>query len=536
LYTAHFFSTVFGSIDYKKGTMKNTITSMLLLAALTIQGQVVLEKEILTNLKLTLVSHLELSNGDFLFVGSASPANQDSVMALIVKTDSLLQVLWAKRYKIFHKDRFQTISRLGGSYIVGGTARENFNTASGGSLMEIDTAGTVLWHEVYSSSYDDNTISVRAGSANSMLAFIRKGVNNTPTKICHVDATGSLLLTRIFSTGNTNLVAEAVTGDPIGNYYMTGYYFNPVLQENVFYVLSITETGVNWFKEYHIGRSATVSDITLTTTGLAVAGSCIDISFPTTTNSFVVSLDLLGNVLWAHEVGQNLAYNESASGIDAGGNGDLLITGQSNTAQGFQAMLYSLDANGLANYGKAYGMTGYQYFSRADDHINGQKLLTGSNSNGAYLALTDPAGNTACTTWPLTLVTDTLTMTVTSPVLTTGSQNVTPASPAMAVTSISAVIENVLCQGWTGTGESLQQLVKLYPNPATNHVCIHHPEGVSASDQIEVSDITGRYIPVPTVRSETETFMDVSGLSGGMYVVYVRSGSGTVSFRFVCRP
>lgn len=102
---------------------------------------------------------------------------------------------WIKRYKVFHDDLLRTIHpSLDGKLFIAGNARENFNQQSGGSVLKIDTAGNVIWHKVYSDSYDDGIIHVTQQADSSLVFFNRQGVSGYPIKVIHTDKNGSMIL------------------------------------------------------------------------------------------------------------------------------------------------------------------------------------------------------------------------------------------------------------------------------------------------------------------------------------------------------
>lgn len=104
------------------------LSLIFILSADQAHSQALIEKTFSSNLKVQHYQSIQLSNGDFVFTAAAYPASFDSSMALLIKTDSLLQVKWIKRYKMFHGDLFRTVKQsLDGNLIIAGSGRENFN-------------------------------------------------------------------------------------------------------------------------------------------------------------------------------------------------------------------------------------------------------------------------------------------------------------------------------------------------------------------------------------------------------------------------
>jgi hypothetical protein len=83
--------------------------------------------------------------------------------------------------------------------------------------------------------------------------------------------------------------------------------------------------------------------------------------------------------------------------------------------------------------------------------------------------------------------------------------------------------------------KSAQNNMQLYPNPANDKVFIHAPDDVSSIDKITIVDLLGRIILVkknPSLDAGVSE-IDVSGISNGIYQVWITSGKTTKNIKLL---
>ncbi len=498
-----------------------------ILAADHARSQALIEKTFGSNLKVQPYQSLQLSNGDFVFAASAYPASFDSSMALLIKTDSLLQLKWIKRYKVFHKDLFRTIKgSLDGNLFIAGSAREDFNQQSGGSLMKCDTAGNILWHKVYSDSYDDGVIYVSENADSSLMIFNRQGVSGYPLKVIHADKNGNILTWRTFYNSNIALNG-AVTG-PLNNvYYMAGVYQSPGSNSNSLFVCAFTAASFKWLKEYQFSRNVNTESVALLTDGnIGVAGNIADSIFPSSQNAWAMKLDTSGNVIFAYEYGQQQAYNEGVWKVIPSENGSMVLAGQANTASGAQALAFKVNNNGNVQFCKSFGNLAYQYFYDGFVLNDGRLLLNGSDFNLTYSSIVSSDGTSACSSSNRTFLTATMQLVIINPSVTVITSLKTPVSPSLNVTSFT-VTENLLCSGTIGLPDlnDLKNGISIFPNPVSQMLNIK----VASAEPVvfEIYDLTGRM-----VMTTEKLSVDVSSLSEGCYFLRVAVGDYSAIRKF----
>lgn len=458
----------------------------------TLLSQSLYEKELSGIGNLAISDVYTAPDGSRYLAGSVNPATVDSVMAVLIKTDSLSNILWAKRYKCFHKDLFTSITPLSdGNLILGGTIRENFNPLSGGSIYKIDTTGNEMWHKVYSDSYDDRVLKVFERPDNSLMLFIQYGVSGQPTKLIHTDNSGNIISQRVYEMNTQGIAATSVTADASHNYYMSGTLFNSSAGHSNLFICAVNESVILWIREYDFGRNADSYGITYTTDGnLAVNGSIPDTLFPSSYNTWILKTDLSGTVLWANEYGQTQAYNETLTGITPLPNGDILSTGQANTVAGSDALAFTVSASGNVLWTQTYHHFPYQYLYKGNVLPDGTLLLTGSSLSTAYLLRTTGQGLSGCSSTSRVFVSTPVPVTVAQLVVNDPGVTVTASTPGLTVTTPNLTI-NQICASSVGIDESPEQFLNIYPVPSNDQLFIQSTLRIK---KFEVTDITGRVI------------------------------------------
>lgn len=491
-------------------------------------AQPIIEKSFSNSMKLQFHKSIQLANGDFLFTVASYPVAVDSTMALLIKTDSLLQLKWSKRFKVFHNDFFTTVTWLqDGNLLIGGSIREDFNQLSGGSIYKMDTAGNVIWHKVYSDSYDDAVLNVFDQPDSSLMIFIRLGVNNYPTKVIHTDKTGNIISARELFNGSLALFAESVEADNSGNFYMAGTIYNTSTSLYSLFVCSVTESGFNWYKEYDFGRDVTSGGIVLLSDGnLGISGGIVDSVFSSSSNTWVAKLDIAGNIIYANEYGQSLAYTESLWQTLAADNAGMIFLGQANTSLGFQALGFKLNNAGNLQWCNSYGNFPYQYFYEGDILSDGRILIAGTDLNLAYTLITTPGGISACNSTARTFVTVPLQLIISNPVITTNTISLTPSSPALIISN-SPISENLICSGGVGIPEhSNTETLNMYPQPASEILYIN--AGKYKNYEIKIFNPIGELV----LKQKNNSQINISHLRNGIYELIFETNENRIAKKF----
>lgn len=91
-------------------------------------------------------------------------------------------------------------------------------------------------------------------------------------------------------------------------------------------------------------------------------------------------------------------------------------------------------------------------------------------------------------------------------------------------------MDNLVIQGFTGLEQFTAQDVKLYPNPADNHVWISTTKTI---DRLRVIDITGKEMINRIGENQQAMNFSVAELPSGVYLIQLVSGSETVTQKLI---
>jgi hypothetical protein len=245
--------------------MKKLIFLLLAWGSLTVSAQQLLETELNSDdFRLQMVDALPLEDGSSLLLGLGYPLSGfDSTLALVLKVDSSLNLLWARRFKEYARDDFSSLTRLAdGHVLITGTFRTSALAPKGGSLIKIDTVGNVLWDRLYADSFDDRIIAAFEQADGSIFLVDRKGVSNSPTKLLVIDAIGNLISSRAYvDEDQKGLVIDAAGTNGQGTYYLVGDQFDPVSSTTDIVVLAVDDSSLIWSQRYRLGRAGFCTEV-----------------------------------------------------------------------------------------------------------------------------------------------------------------------------------------------------------------------------------------------------------------------------------
>ncbi len=81
----------------------------------------------------------------------------------------------------------------------------------------------------------------------------------------------------------------------------------------------------------------------------------------------------------------------------------------------------------------------------------------------------------------------------------------------------------------TGTKETEQHVIKVYPNPAGQYVIISHPDGL-VIESVQLKDLNGKAL---NTKNMINNQLDISGLPAGVYTLHIRAGETNFVNRIV---
>ena len=77
-----------------------------------------------------------------------------------------------------------------------------------------------------------------------------------------------------------------------------------------------------------------------------------------------------------------------------------------------------------------------------------------------------------------------------------------------------------------------KNIISIYPNPATSAITIHQ-SSPSTNQQLIITDVTGREVYHQAINISTQTTIDISQLSNGVYFYQVTNNTETFRGKFV---
>lgn len=525
------------SFCFNTNVMKNLLLILCLSFTLSVSSaQPLLEKILSNEIKLAISDGVRFDDGNWMFSAFASSITPgDSAMAIVLKTDSSLTPLWAKRYKFLRRDDFSCMTPLSdGNVLVGGTMRQDFSNNNGGSVFKLDTAGNVIWHLMYDEDFDDRVLNIFEQADSSLMIFIREGVTNQPTKIVHATKDGNILSQRTFTANdNLGLLANEVVVDENERYYFTGSVFFEGTSE--LFVCSVDDDGLIWYKRFRFadrGVSSFVGSYIPADQTIMLGGTILD-TVGIFVNTWLAKLDLQGNLIWAKEYGRDEGYTESVSTISPLSNGDLMIHGRVFDDQGSQGFAMKIDSMGSPIWTRGYNPSspsvgiGNLFFLP-----DGRMLINANSGEKVFLITTTAEGENACSISEVSMNVADLSPTDTTYALTIENSAIQEFVPPLSIYDIS-INDSLLCMSSVGIQEVEVGLLAIYPNPVQNELTVVLPDGTVRKLECTIMDTFGRKIAPAMTRNSGEIRVDVSEISAGIYWILLHVDGNSYAQKFV---
>ena len=146
--------------------------------------------------------------------------NTNSSIAVVIKSDPQLNIIWTKEYNINSHDIFYSITPTSdGDFLIGGAiSHDIFDPPKGSSLIKIDASGNVLWNKLYEDLPDDKVIGISELEDGSLMLFISGDSSNESSKVIHTDASGSIISQQKIVTNSSGLSIRDVCEDTNENF------------------------------------------------------------------------------------------------------------------------------------------------------------------------------------------------------------------------------------------------------------------------------------------------------------------------------
>ena len=514
--------------------MKKIILALLLISN-SVYGQTLLEHTFNHSLNFGITDMLDLEDGNLLFTANAQPQNSDSILALVLKTDTAFNIQWVKRYKAFARDNFSIIRQANdGNFFLGGVMKQQFISQSGSSIYKIDPQGNVMWRKVYSRTADDRILEIFEQGDGSLMLFVRHGVTNQPTKIIHTDSVGNMISQRTYKIGNDGVKAEDVTTDNNGVFYMGGPWRDAQNNFYGFFITAVDESGLLWHKRYSLSRTSSVYSLDFTTDGFIIASGYLrDTTTAFEFHPVILKFDPTGNLVWGkeyREIGGNSANFFRPFAID---NGEMYVSGYVMDGINRNGLLAKLNTNGDLLWSNAYRKFTYHSIGEVRELFDDRLLLNSGANNAPYMLITTSEGISACSRDSISFANSSITVTDTSITPIVIDPMVIENIPAITI-GTTILSDSALC----ATAVSVQEIekdlqVELYPNPSDLQLVVSADVDLYEVDGVYAVNILGSRIVPPYTVSGSELIVDISSLSGGVYTLLIQINEQRISKKFV---
>lgn len=239
----------------------------------------------------------------------------------------------------------------------------------------------------------------------------------------------------------------------------------------------------------------------------------------------VARMTSTGDLIWARIV-------PDARGLDLAvspnGSSDVLVAGANYDAADSSLLVLGVDQFGTVQWGRSIGVPGTNYWEKANriclntdaTYTTAGTLVTpgtGWGYHGAYVVrFNDPMGSGAC--WqPTTHALVPIALPVNLP-----TYNVSDLSasgiPAPMSTGMTLALDDINCLsvGVSDWNEGFE--LGAWPNVVCDELRLRHP-ALGRPSKVDVVDCAGRMVNLNSTVGHTETLVDITDLSGGLYTI-----------------
>ena len=508
--------------------MKNLVI-LLFMGVSPLFGQIVKSVELTFPIPVSIREAIIDEYGNYYFTANHTSSTFDTSMSILIKTDSMFQVLWAKRYKILRRDDLKAISILSdGNLMIGGSARQDFSLQVGGCLIKIDTSGAVIWHKVYDGTGDDRVIGIFEQPDSSITALIRYGVSSRSDRLIRVTDMGELI-------AQVDLEADSrpVSGDQIiegrkGTFFLSGDQFDASIPKTIMFVSATHQTTSVWYKEYQFTSNVSPLGMTLTAdSAIVLCGYIFNDTLQNVWEALAVKMDTMGNVIWAKRVSQDQPFNFFFSEVMASLDSGVVLVGRVQNVNSSDAIAVQLDQDGNLVWATGQDASLQEVYSEVLVRADGQLVTVNSGADNSYLSLMSSNGLHACSEINF------------SPLVTDIPVSVIPKTPVaddpglvavdlpLEVTDLTAST-TLVCETSVSLEEKTWRHFFLSPNPNAGAFDLILPES-TGEIHLSLLDLAGRGQKISWTREGAHIRCIGENLSPGMYVLVAEDGIRRVS-------
>ena len=393
----------------------------------------------------------------------------------LIKTDSNGDLSCTKTYGGSDNDEIESMQPTSdGGFILAGFTQSYGAGSRDVLLVKIDSVGNLLWSKTYGGSGYEYASDVGQTSDGGYILVgytTSLGPSNGNVYLIKTDANGDSLWIKTFASNNS-YEFHSVEQTTDGGYVLAGSVNSFLASSNDFCIIKCDAAGnVTWMKR--IGGPDNENAFYAIQTndgGFIISGGTISFGVGMS-DALLVKIDSIGTVTWAKTYGG--VNNESIQFIQQTNDQGYILTGLTNaSASTSDVLLIKTDSVGNLMWTKSYGGPDIEYGDCVKQTNDNGYIIAGSfgfNLPDMCLIKTDANGNSGCNDSSLVFGITQTSLYDTSFIPTTYYGGMI-SSPVMV--SGTGGSETTICTS-VGMNEDLQKhAFKVFPNPFTDEIKI----------------------------------------------------------------
>jgi len=452
----------------------------------TLEGDIIWTQRIGSpNLTESASSFATTADGGFILCGYGSVVDNDVAM-LLVKTDSLGQVAWAKSAGRPGYDAARQVKQTSdGGYIVVGV---HTDTISNGAIciLKFDANGDTAWTRILNSdslAFDE----AKAIQQNSDGDYVITGrlSNTASASLCFVKLSndGNVLWARTFEGADDG---QSICQTQDGGYAILGTHYDPISKNDLYLIRTDASGDTVWTATYMNPGWELARCVVESRDGGFVLSGATRASLAADDDACILRTDSLGNLIWSWFYGEG--------------------------GEDWVNSVLELDDGGIIASGTKYG--------------------AGLGSYDLYMLRTDSSGSTGCNEWILPVVRSTPFVTISDIQFEITSGFI---MTELSFTSTPFGSMSPICLTTAGRDFSDDHRLNLYPNPAFDRVALSIP-GNQGVWNYDVTDMNGRILLQTKSNGASELFISLKSLAPGTYLVRASDSHHTYHRKLVVQP
>lgn len=515
------------------------LTALFLVVTLILKAQTTFQK-IYSGIDVDYFNDVVPTNdGGYLIAGSTWSSGAGGYDILVLKTDSMGNLQWAKTYGTIDDEMGEDIVKtFANDFIIMGYHLSVINPNGEIILTKIDGSGNLIWSKIYGGINGGGYGSIGRNSCDEtsdsgyVVTGATSGTNDNDLLLFKTDQSGNLMWTKSYKvTGEDGGVSVIKTVD--GNIVVVGhagYDFDIVL-------FKVDNSGnLIWSKLYGGLMDDWATAMIENNNGdLIISGGTR--SFTNDDDFYLMKTDSNGSLntfkVFRGSSGENCNHVQQTQ--DKG----YILTGSTSSfgigvPTSTNAFLLKTDSSFNFKWFSAFGGVLEDYgYSAFETNDKGYVLAGFTNSFGLsnydmYLMKTDSLGLNSCIQFSGIIQSINATPTVTTPTL-TSSTGGTEQTIALQVNPFFPI--NTLICIPSGIEENmLENKIKIYPNPSNNKIYLETNEQIV---KINLFDINSSLLSSLNLieQNGNKSEMDVNKLSSGVYIIELINKDGRRTYQ-----